>query len=298
MNATSPILAFAILLLCSFASGIRAEEELATADLPAVPASVLAESRREASSTPSSSGPQTVKIAPGITEVIPVAVGHLNRIVTPFDHPQVRTVSAATTLVEGNVLYVATQEESPVTLYITPGDTEDLALSITLAPRRIPPHEIRLVLDQAHYKKLNVLQSSRDHGSSLASNAQDYITHLKKTLRALALGRQPTGYAMRTPGFGESISCTQPGLTTQTGQAFEGRDLILLVGVAKNTGAQETEIDERSCVDGAGDVVAVAAWPNPVLSPGGSTELYVVIRRPSDEDQTARPSLLMGSSQP
>lgn len=284
----------ALLTLCALAAGVRAETgEAVGVETPGVPASVLSEAKRE--SAAGSTTPQTLKVVPGVNEIIPVAVGHLNRIVTPFDSPQVRMVSQATTQIEGNVLYVATPDETPVTLYITPGATEDVALSLTLAPRRIPPCEIRLTLDAADYKKLGALQSQSNGQNGKFSNAsQDYIAHFKTTFRALALMRTPKGYALREPAAAEGIRCTQAGLHTRTGQALEGRDMVLLVGVARNTGATALEVDERSCTDDGGEVLAVAAWPRVLLEPGEATELYVAVRRPRDEDTTARPSLLSG----
>jgi hypothetical protein len=111
-----------------------------TVETPPVPARLLSEAKREAEAA---STTQTLRVTPGINEIIPVAQGHLNRIITPFDSPKVRTVSPATTQIEGHVLYVAPADENPVTLYVTPGDNEELALSLTLAPRRIPPREIQ-----------------------------------------------------------------------------------------------------------------------------------------------------------
>ena len=75
-----------------------------------------------------------------------MAIDHLNRIVTPFAAPQVRTVSQATTQVDGSAIYVATATEEPVSLFITEAGDTATALSLTLAPRHIPPREVRLVL--------------------------------------------------------------------------------------------------------------------------------------------------------
>jgi conjugal transfer pilus assembly protein TraK len=65
-------------------------------------------------------------------------VKHLNRLVMPFDNPVVTTTSQATTSSKGTIVYVATADETPVTLYITLGDNQDIALSLTLIPKRIP----------------------------------------------------------------------------------------------------------------------------------------------------------------
>ena len=56
-------------------------------ELPPVDASVL----KAANSQATSVAPQQLQVTPGINELIPIAVGHLNRLVTPFDNPVVTT---------------------------------------------------------------------------------------------------------------------------------------------------------------------------------------------------------------
>ena len=68
-------------------------------------------------------GPKTITVSPGTTAIVEVAIDHLNRIVTPFAAPQVRTVSQATTQVDGNAIYVATATEEPVGLFISEAAT-------------------------------------------------------------------------------------------------------------------------------------------------------------------------------
>jgi conjugal transfer pilus assembly protein TraK len=242
----------------------------------------------------------TLRIQPGVNEIIPVALGHLNRLILPFDRPAVRTVNPASCQLEGHVLYVAPADENPVTLYVTPEDSEDVALSLTLAPRHIPPREIRLTLDAGHYRMLEGARgperpaAAEPSGVPLRRNAPDYIADLKQTLRALALGQTPPGFTLRDPAPGEAIRCDQGALRIRTGQALEGRDLTLLVGVARNTGTATVAFDERACAESGTDLVAVAAWPNGRLDPGAAAEVYVAVRHPSEAAATARPSLLGG----
>ena len=117
-------------------------------ELPPVDASVLKAAKQQAAASNAESatsiGPQHIAVKPGINELMPIAVGHLNRLVTPFEHPVVTTTSQATTSTKGKIVYVATADETPVTLYITPGDNQDIALSLTLIPKRIPAREIHL----------------------------------------------------------------------------------------------------------------------------------------------------------
>ena len=258
-------------------------------ELPPVDASVLKAANPQATSV----APQQLQVRPGINELIPIAVGHLNRLVTPFDNPVVTTTSQATTSSKGKIVYVATADETPVTLYITPGDNQDIALSLTLIPKRIPAREIHLSLDNDTYQILTKLQQQTTSAAGkLADKEQDYITTLKKLFRDLGLQKTPPGFSLREPSHAESIHCQQDRVQIRTGQLLEGQDMIILVGVVRNTGATSIEFDERSCATHKDEVLAVAAWPKVVLGPGEATELYIAVRRPADEATTLRPSLL------
>jgi conjugal transfer pilus assembly protein TraK len=279
--------------------------ETLSVESPTVPASVLTKAKSDQSSHArvvtndsegSSTTPQKLQIIPGVNEIIPVAIGHLNRIVTPFSKPEIRTVSTASTSISGNVVYVSPPDETPVTLFITPESSEDLAISITLIPKRIPPREIQLSLNDTNYKKLESVQHpSSEGGDQPSQNPQEYIAELKFTFRSLALMRTPAGYALRDPLPNEQLQCIQSNFHAQTGQTLEGKDLYILVGVLQNKGPTTVEVDERACTGNNANVLAVSVWPQVMLGPGESTELYVAVRKPSEVDgSTTRPSLLTG----
>jgi len=258
-------------------------------ELPLVDASVLKAASQQATSV----APQYLQVKPGINELMPIALGHLNRLVTPFDNPVVTTTSQATTRTQGKIVYVATADETPVTLYITPGDNQDIALSLTLIPKRIPAREIHLSLDKDTYQVLTKLQQQTTTASGKpADKEQDYITTLKKLFRDLGLQKTPAGFSLRDPSQAESIHCQQAQVQIRTGQVLEGQDLVILVGVARNTGLSPIEFDERACATSQDEVLAVAAWPNVVLGPKQATELYVVVRRATESFTVIRPSLL------
>jgi len=258
-------------------------------ELPPVDASVLKAANQPATSATL----QYLQVRPGINELMPIALGHLNRLVTPFDNPVVTTTSHATTSTQGKIVYVSTADETPVTLYITPGDNQDIALSLTLIPKRIPAREIHLSLDKDTYQVLAKLQHQTATPSGKPTDReQDYITPLKKLFRDLGLQKTSAGFSLRDPVQAESIRCQQDRVQIRTGQVLEGQDMLILVGVARNTGLSPVEFDERACATTKDEVLAVAAWPKVLLEPKEATELYVVIRRPADEAITLRPSLL------
>jgi len=265
-------------------------------ELPPVDASILkaAKQQASASTTATSIGPQHIAVKPGINELMPIAVGHLNRLVTPFEHPVVTTTSQATTSTKGKIVYVATADETPVTLYITPGDNQDIALSLTLIPKRIPAREIHLDLDKGSYQLLNQWQRSDAANRTSGQQEQAYISQLKSLFRDLGLQKTPAGYSLREPKSQEQIRCLQDRLQIKTCQVLEGQDRLILVGLAKNTGSDMLEFDERSCATTQQDVLAVSVWPNVVLKPQEATELYVVVRQSPEASSSLRPSLLSG----
>src|SRR5690606_3817487 len=136
----------------------------------------------------------TLQVAPGVNEIIVVSRGHLNRLVTPFEHPVVKTVSKASTQVEGNIVYVASESEEPVTLFINDEEYAEVAISLTLVPKAVPPREVRLSVDAAASQNLpiSVMGNVRRR-----VQAQPYVQTLKDLMRDLALGEIPEGYNLR-----------------------------------------------------------------------------------------------------
>ena len=243
----------------------------------------------DASASALSLGPRTIRVSPGTTAIVEVAIDHLNRIVTPFASPQVRTVSPATTQVDGSAVYVATASEDPVSLFITEAGDTATAISLTLAPRHIPPREVRLVLTGG---VVRAPAPTVTPPRAVARDDQPYVEHIAAALRALAQNRVPAGYALRKAGRGEHAACRQPGLSVSTAQVLEGPGLRLLAARARNQGKQPVELEEGRCTADAGSVVAaVAAWPRSRLAPGEETELFIALR-PREPDAGNQPPLL------
>ncbi len=238
-------------------------------------------------------GPRTLVVTPGTTAIVEVAIDHLNRIVTPFAAPRVRTVSQATTQVEGNAVYVATASEDPVSLYISDADDADTTLSLTLALRRVPPREVRLSLAGGAVRAALRSTGATERGEP----DQPYVEAIARAFRELAQNRVPSGYGLRQAGRGEQVSCGQSGIAVTPGQVLEGHRLWLVTARVRNTGTGHLELEERTCAARVGDgTAAVAAWPRVWLAPGEDTELYVAVRpRDPERERRDRPSLITSS---
>tara|TARA_R110002051_G_scaffold299268_1_gene366395 strand:- start:4680 stop:5408 length:729 start_codon:yes stop_codon:yes gene_type:complete len=233
-------------------------------------------------------------MTPGVNELVPIAVNHLNRIVTPFAEPAINTTSNATVTIEDNVVYVATNEENPVTVFITQKGSQARALSLTLVPRRIPPRELFLELEGGASQAVMIGNPKAERWET----SQPYIDTLRSVMRSLALGDIPQGYTLHDTNTQQRLpSCQQPGFSFRFagGQTMVGHRLSVSIGVATNVSGQPLEFKEQSCGDW--DVAAVAAWPRNVLAPNERTEVYVIRRSDGVAPQSstnARPSLLGG----
>ncbi len=255
-------------------------------EMPQVPAPVLKPGVPE----PPVIEANEIVMRPGASVVVPVAYGHLNRIITPFDNPQVHTVSNAQIKVHENVLYIATEETKPVTLFITPSGMESPALPLILAPRQIPPREIRLKLPEEAERELR-FRTVMTSSNSPAAKDTPYIATIKAIFKDLAKGTIPPGFVMRDPGPQDQVGCFQAGVVVSTGQVMEGPGMVLRVAVLRNTGTTEVELDETRCA-GNWDTLAVAAWPVVRIGPNEAVELYVLSRWEEKTPESLRPSLL------
>jgi len=236
-----------------------------------------------------------INVEPGINQVIPIAIGHINRIVTPFDSPAVNTISDATIEANQNVLYVATDSEHPITMFVKPDvNDESQALSLTLNPMKIPPIEATLKLAQS--SGFSTVHFNRSKKAEKWEKERPYSTVIVDAMRKLALNELPDGYSIGPANKGSfKPTCLQSNISYDfiNGQFMTGHNLDVSIGLAINISKTATiEINESECIDG--NIVAVSSWPKTILQPGERTEIYVMIRNDLGVSQpsTQRRSLL------
>lgn len=238
---------------------------------------------------------------PGINQIIPIAIGHPNRIVTPFGKPSITSTTlepgdkdgCGELCIKQNVVYVATSKEHPVTMFITEKGSEARALSLTMVPQRIPPREIFLSLDEQ-----SILPGMFSNNKAKKwEQSQPYIKTITRIFRKMALGEIPNGYSMNRVTSHISVpSCAMEGIDVSFagGQMMMGHHLTVFVGIATNQSDTPVEFQEQSC--GNWDVAAVTSWPHKMLAPGQSTEVYVAVKRHQAKGSaTKRPSLIGGA---
>lgn len=235
-----------------------------------------------------------IEVLPGVNEIVQVAVNHLNRIVTPYPNPDVRTTSAITQEIHDNVVYIGTSEESPVTLYITEEGAEQQAISLTLIPRKVPPREITLTM--AGSLEDNSLMAFQTKVAQKWETSNSYVQGIYKSMATLAVGEVPSGYKLTNKPVGRLPDCRQAGLSfdfTSDPQSALGHHLIYHIGIMTNISPRPIEFKEELCGDW--DIAGAGSFPLLVLNPGQSSEVFVAEKRNYKRSiKKSRRSLLVG----
>lgn len=253
---------------------------------------------------------QEIIVEPGVNTLIPISMGQINRIVTPFDRPTIQKLQLndVKVNVEGNAIYVFTPNPRPVALYVTEKGDESVAISLSLVPQRIAPVQATLMLS----RKLNnaavtsggvspMMYGGSETKAKKWEQKDSYVETVRNILRTVALGDLPPGYALGNLGSGVSIpNCNFSTGTVQDyihysfqgGQYINGSQFSVIVGVAQNTGPTTVTVDESLCTHP--QMAARALWSRNTLEPGQKTEAYFVLRNGQRQvrvDDGARPKL-------
>lgn len=266
---------------------LEAEVAAARARLPAGPASV------GAAASGGQIPPAELSVKPGVPVVFNIARQHLNRIITPYASPFVKTTTEGTTAtVEGRIVYVASNNPGPVSLFI--GDDSDPvnAIAVTVVPRDIPAVQVTLKVEgyePSVARPVNPVDAERFELS------QPFLQTIRELFRALALGEVPSGYGMSPIRGAHPMmpDCPMTGLQIRPMQEVAGSQMLVLVAKARNVGGVPVSLNEEMCA--SDHVVAVAAWPRRELLPGQATEVFIALRRPVERPSKVRPSVLMGN---
>ena len=228
----------------------------------------------------------------GETVSASIALGQINRIVLPFDRPEIRTLNPSTAEIQGHVLYIAPIDPAKVNLYVTNADDPDAAIALSLSPQEIPPQDMTIALEAEPSREAPRMNPGRVDTASGSLESVDFTRSLLKTL---AMGQIPEGYRFRQPESGETIRCHQKHLLIQTRQVFYGRGAQVRVGVLRNNGKSPIQLDEETCL-GSTPIETVATYPSGPLLPGHEAEIYVVVLPENQSPSHRRPSLIAKKS--
>ncbi|MEY2117114.1 TraK domain-containing protein [Rhodanobacter sp. FW106-PBR-R2A-1-13] len=234
-------------------------------------------------------------VRPGAMLRSELARGFLNRIVTPYSSPIVKSISPIKVQTAGSNIFISLDpgQQEPVVLYVMDKGDEIDAVSLMLYPKDVGPVEIDL---RRPGVAGNTAQGVRFDDSKASSWEQSapFTETLTNLMRTLAQHKVPPGYDFRTYSANDAMPrCQQQDLRVTPKQVLAGHDMVAFVGELTNTSSMPVEFQEQTC--GERGVLAVASWPGPLLQPHQSSEVYVIVRRASLVDGSAvRPSALTG----
>ena len=231
-----------------------------------------------------------IKPKRGKTENVVIARGKLNRIVTPYSDPKVLTVDSLETKIDGSVVYIATDSETPVSLFISDAESGNTT-SMQLTPQvLLTPVEILIEGEQSR----SLPGGDSDFGGpKLFRKDLPYISELKNIMQSLGKQQIPQGFTLEEVSEEiRSLSlCHDPNLTFWPEQVLSGHESEIIVLIAQNNGATATVFEEASCA--SDNTIAISAWPKLHLEPKDRTEVYILMRLPTgNSGDEARPSLL------
>ncbi|MDH3662408.1 MAG: type-F conjugative transfer system secretin TraK [Alphaproteobacteria bacterium] len=237
---------------------------------------------------------QTITVEPGVNEIIQIAVGHPNRIVTPFKAPRVVTTAAASVETSANVIYVAPSNASLITMFLTETGDESVSISLTLQPKKIPPRELRLQLPPGVL--VPVATEPRPKRKAVAERG--LVAEASEVFDQLARGSVPADFDFARQAPPPYPLCAAESgfeVSFSSGQYLRGQTQEIYVGLVRNGGKAAATFEEPWCYSVG--VIAIALWPKTTLAPGEVTELYLAraVAAPAHADGgRTRPSLLLG----
>lgn len=231
-----------------------------------------------------------IKPKSGRTETIVIAKGKLNRIVTPYADPKVLTVDNVETKIDGSAVYIATDSETPVSMFISDTETGNAA-SLQLEPLElVTPVEIRIEQDP---NKASPTEAASSRTDKLFRQDSPYVAEIKAIMQNLGKQQIPQGFTLEdvTDELRSAGVCHAASLTFMPGQLLSGHDTRILVMIAQNNGRAARVFEEATCANE--NVMAVAAWPKVRLEPGEKTEVFILMRLPEGKSgEEVRPALL------
>ena len=213
--------------------------------------------------------PGDMSVTEGVTLAIPIGLGQINRLRTPFREFRVLHQSTATVRKQGSALYVTPMDALPFAVYLEDKDPPNRTIGLLLRPNvSLPPVQVQLALSGF----------AAETSAAASGPVEPHVGRLRQVLRSVAQGLTPAGYVERLPRSDDPLaSCAIPGLSMQRDHVIEGVELLVLVFRVTNQSAEAMAIDEAACA--APGLLAVATFPDVVVPAGGNTISMQVYRR-------------------
>ncbi|RWR30555.1 hypothetical protein D2T29_12855 [Sinirhodobacter populi] len=252
--------------------------------------------------------PSVVPTIPGRSEMMYVALGHINRIETPFKYPTIRHGGDDKSVkfeFDQNYVYVTVTQ--PTTVFIYDDGHPDPAIVLSLIPRRIAPRQVKVTVPPNALEQIKKNSASTSLASRASSSGSEAYTPPANSkgisrqaepagategfagvLRTYASGRLPRGYTPVTlQGFTPEMLCKRMGVqfSFRQGAAIGSNEYVIIRGMAEAN--RPVSLIESECALHP-ETLAVAFAPRTEISKDHPTDFYVLIRRPNAAVKSAR----------
>lgn len=222
-----------------------------------------------------------IRVSSDRTSIVNISGTLTNRIATPFEKPKAILLDGnASVKAVGQSIYIAPNgSPDPISLYVTGSGTNDPVVSLTLVPKSVPPQTVVLQMDGPAAPT----EGTGSGGSRTDYKDSSYSKQIVSTLRSLALGRVPSGYAegMLPKAVANLGNVVAIPLARYSGPYFD----VYRYRIEAMT-AGEIEMEESAFWTQG--VRAVSLFPSGVVSKGHPTQVFVIADKSATVSGVAR----------
>ncbi|WP_336107893.1 TraK domain-containing protein, partial [Thalassospira sp. CH_XMU1420-2] len=223
---------------------------------------------------------------------------HMNRLVTPFERPEIVTTDQAKFQhrITGNSIFFQPKGELRSVIYVREKGTEDPVIQLGIAGNNVVPRQIALEFGDGEYFRPHGGRKTSE-SSGMAMTASSVMQQVRAEFTKVAQMSVPDGFnivqrAARLPEF--CMNHNGVTFSFKGGQKLSGADYDIYVGLVDNQTPSNVQLDETWCA--TEDVIAVAFWEDVLLPPGHQSEVYVAARHQEQPTYNERRSLLRGGN--
>ncbi|AZL83389.1 hypothetical protein EIJ81_00550 (plasmid) [Aliivibrio salmonicida] len=263
-----------------------------------------------------------LEVAPGDPVTISVAAGRANRIKFNFNKLDIRTSNLdALISKEDGYMYVTPSKQEPVAIFVGEDGLPGTMVSLILLPIDTPPVmaivNVKMTDKQKRQRQLLVAEEKQKSElaqkeldeinrqlaigeSNFAKGVDPYASRIENLFQSIAKNDIPSGYSLKLSDQIPSESkhpcdISKMEMYHETMQRLESsKEIVDIVKVTNDINGLRAMEDEYCFGPG---VLAVSTFKKALLSPGQSTEVYILrdknyIRNKSASQNRSRPSLI------
>ena len=234
-----------------------------------------------------------ISVESGENIVLYVSKGSPNRIRTPFSEPivmancdqsEMNRECIISVSDEGGVVNFQTIVDRPIGTFITPKEQPEISINLFVqALDSVPPQDVYIdVKDYKPTKRTKKMDELAEKSEKL--RLDEYSEWMNDLTISLVNGDIPEGFSeQRVDGH---MKCRLTNIETTPGYILNGGKNRVDIYTIANKGMNKVQVNEPECYKKG--VRFVFSYPNPVLYPGQTGELFVVRRKIEKETNKRR----------